>query len=68
MKPDIGEMAVADMRERPDHPVKEGLGADEAVIGQQVGAIGKMLSGAEADLEMERAIIAAWMAGGAKTQ
>ena len=51
-------MPVADMAERADHAVEERLGADEAVIGQQIGAIGEMLAGAEADLEMERAVVA----------
>ena len=55
---DIGEMPVADMAERADHAVEERLGADEAVIGQQIGAVGEMLAGAEADLEMKRAVVA----------
>ena len=55
---DIGEMPVADMAERAGDAVEERLGADEAVIGQQVGAIGEMLAGAEADLEMERPVVA----------
>ena len=42
------------MGERADDAVEEGLAADEAVIGQQVGAVGEMLARAEADLEMER--------------
>jgi hypothetical protein len=40
--------------ERADDAVEERLGADEAVIGQEIGAIGEMLARAEADLEMER--------------
>ena len=55
---DVGEMLVADMAERRGDAVEEGLGADEAVIGQQIGAESEMLAGAEADLEMERAIVA----------
>ena len=58
MEPDIGEPPVADMLERSDDPVQERLGADEAVVGQQVGAIGEMLARAEADLEMQRARVA----------
>jgi hypothetical protein len=45
------------MAERLGNAVEEGLAADEAVIGQQVGAIGEMLAAAEADLQMERAIV-----------
>src|SRR3546814_12363572 len=45
------------MAERADDAVQERFAADEAVIGQQIGAIGEMFARAEADLEMERAII-----------
>lgn len=38
--------------------VDERFAADEAVIGQQIGAVGKMLARAEADLEMERPVVA----------
>ena len=38
--------------------VEERLAADEAMIGQQVGAIGEMLAAAEADLEVQRAVVA----------
>ena len=55
---DIGEMLVADMAERGRDAVEERLGADEAVVGQHVGAVGEMLARAEADLEMKRAILA----------
>ena len=37
--------------------VEERLAADEAMIGQQVGAIGQMLARAEADLEVQRAVV-----------
>ena len=57
-QPDIGEMLVADVAERGRDAVEERLGADEAVVGQHVGALGEMLAGAEADLEMERAVVA----------
>ena len=50
-------MLVADMAERRRDAVEERLGADEAVIGQQIGAEGEMLAGAEADLEMQRPVI-----------
>ena len=60
---DIGQPPVADMAERAGDAVEERLDADEAVIGQQIGAIGEMLAGAEADLEMERAIVAEQAAG-----
>ena len=51
-------MLVADMAERRGDAVEERLAADEAVVGQQVGAIGEMLARAEADLEMERPVVA----------
>ena len=57
-QPDIGEMLVADVAERGGDAVEERLGADEAVVGQHVGAVGEMLARAEADLEMQRAVIA----------
>ncbi len=64
MEADIAEAGVADVAERADDSVDEGLGADEAVIGEEIGAVGEMLAGAEADLEMERASStrAAWPA------
>ena len=49
-------MLVADVAERRGDAVEERFGADEAVIGQHVGAIGQMLAGAESDLEVERAL------------
>ena len=55
---DVAEMPVADMAERGGDPVEEGLGADEAVIGQHVGAIREMLARTEANLEMQRALVA----------
>ena len=54
----VGEMRVADMAERGRDAVEEGLAADEAVVGEKVGAIGEMLARAEADLEMQRAVVA----------
>ena len=51
-------MLVADVAERGGDAVEERLGADEAVVGQHVGAVGEMLARAEADLEMERAVLA----------
>jgi len=58
MQPDIGEALVGDMGQRLRHTVDEGLRTDKAVIGQQIGTIGEMLTPAEADLEMQRARIA----------
>ena len=55
---DIGEMLVADMGERGRDAVEERLGADEAMIGKHVGAVGEMLARAEADLEMQRPVVA----------
>ena len=57
-------MLVADMAERRRDAVEERLGADEAVVGQHVGAVGEMLARAEADLEMERAVVAEQARGG----
>src|SRR3546814_17944692 len=53
MKANIGEMLVADMAERPDDAVQERLAADEAMIREQIGAVGEMLAGTDADLEMQ---------------
>ena len=58
MDADIGEVLVADSSERGGDAVEERLAADEAVIGEKIGAVGEMLAGAEADFEMERAVVA----------
>ena len=55
---DIGEPLLLDLRQTLCHAVHIGLGPDQAVIGQHVGAIGEMFAAAEADLEMEGARIA----------
>jgi glutathione S-transferase len=49
---------VANMAERGRDPVEERLAADEAMVGQQVGAVGEMLARAEADLEVQRPVVA----------
>ena len=54
-QPDIGEPLFLDLREALRHAVHVRLGPDQAVIGQQVRAIGEMLAAAEADLEMQGA-------------
>ena len=54
----LREMLVADMAERGCDAVEERLGADEAVVGQHVGAVGEMLARAEANLEMQRTVVA----------
>ena len=64
MEADVGEVLVADMAERGGDAVEERLAADEAVVGQQVGAVGEMLAAAEADLEMQRAVVAEQALGG----
>ena len=51
-------MLVADMAERGGDAVQEGFAADEPMIGEHVGAIGEMLARAEADLEMQRPVLA----------
>jgi len=61
---DVAQMLVADVAERGGDSVEERLGADETVVGKHVGAIGEMLAGAEADLEMERPVVAEQRAGG----
>ena len=58
MDPDIGEVPVADVAERGGDAVDERLAADEAMVGKQVRARGEMLARAEADLEVERALVA----------
>ena len=55
---DVGEVLVADVAERGRDAVDERLGADEAVVGKQVGAGGEMLARAEADLEVQGAVVA----------
>src|SRR3546814_1574688 len=64
VEPDIAQRLVADMAERGDDAVQEGFAADEAMVGQQVGAIGEMLPAAEADLEMQGAVVAEQAGGG----
>jgi hypothetical protein len=51
---DVGEALIAHMAERADDAVEERLAADEAVVRQEIGAVGEMLPRTEADLEMER--------------
>ncbi|BAV66211.1 Fic family protein [Sphingobium cloacae] len=58
METDIRQTLVAYMAEGADDSVQERLAPDEAVIRQHVGAIRHMLSRAEADFEVERAIMA----------
>jgi hypothetical protein len=48
-------VVAADVHQRLRDAVDERLAADEAVIGQHVGARGEMLAAAEADLEVQRA-------------
>ena len=50
-------MPVADVAERGRDAVEERLGADESVVGEHVRAVGEMLARAEADLQMERAVV-----------
>jgi hypothetical protein len=52
------------MAEGADDTVQERLGADEAVVGEQVSAIGEMLARSEADLEMQRPVVAEQELGG----
>ncbi len=47
-------MVARQMNQRLRDAVDEGLGPDEAMVGQHVGAGGHMLAAAEADLEMQR--------------
>lgn len=57
VQPDIAEMPVANMRQRRCHAVDKGFATDEPMIGEQVGAIGKMLARSESDLEVQRALL-----------
>ena len=52
------------MRQGHGDSVEEGLGADEAVVGEHVGAVGEMLAGAEPDLDMKRAVFSEQARGG----
>src|SRR5439155_24749911 len=51
-------MPVPDMRERGGDAVQERLGANEAVIGEHVGALGEVLARAEANLEVQWTVVA----------
>src|SRR6476661_2599474 len=57
-QPDISEMLVANVTECSRDSVEERLGTDEAVVGQHVGAVGKMLARTKPNLEMEGAVLA----------
>src|SRR4051794_40667034 len=57
-------MLVANVPKSRRDPIEKGLGANEAVVGQHIGAIGEMLAGAKADLEMKWAVIAEQPLGG----
>jgi hypothetical protein len=62
---DAGLRRVAmHMDQRLRDAVEERLAADEAMIGQHVGALRHMLAAAEADLEMQRARLAEQALGG----
>ena len=52
------------MDQRLGDAVDERLAADEAVVGQHVGARGEVLAAAEADLEMQRAVVPEQALGG----
>ena len=59
MVTDIGErqapaMVARHMHQRLRDAVEERLGADEAMVGQHVGAPRHMLAATETDLEMQR--------------
>ena len=64
MDADIAKALIADVAERGDDAVQEGLAADEAMVGKKIGAIGEMFAAAEADFEMERAVVAEKAGGG----
>src|SRR3546814_19290548 len=57
-------MIAGDMDERLCDAVDEGFGADEAMVGQHVGARRPMLAAAEADFEMQRAVVTAQLLAG----
>ena len=63
-QPDVAQMLVADMAERGGDAVEKRLGADEAVVGQHVGAVREMLARSEPDFEMQRPILAEQLHGG----
>ena len=50
---DVAQLLLTDVRERRGDSVEERLGADEAVVGKHVGAVGEMLARTKADLEVE---------------
>src|SRR5437868_9712648 len=51
-------MLVADVPERSGDSVQERLGTNEAVVGKHVGPGREMLARAEADLEVQRPVVA----------
>ena len=58
MQPDIGQTAVAQMRQRADHAVQERLAPDEPGIRRRACLPRQMLARAEPDLELERPVVA----------
>ena len=54
----MGNRLFVQVRQGGGHTVQIGLGPDQAVVGQQVGAIEQMLARAHADLQVERAVLA----------
>ena len=58
MNAHIVELLVADVEQRANHAVDEGLAADEAMVWAQPGLKRQMLTRAKTDFEFERTVIA----------
>ena len=56
-QPDIGKLGLIDLRKGGRDTVQIRLGPDKAVIGQQVGTVGKVFTPAEPYFEMQGAIL-----------
>ena len=57
-------MPFADVRKRGGDTVEKRLGADQSVVGRQIGAVGEVLARSEADFQVQRPVVAKQAAGG----
>lgn len=57
MDTNIGEPLFVHMRERLRYAIEEWLSTDQPMIGEQISAVGQMLSTTKANFEVQRAIL-----------
>ena len=57
MQANVGKVAIVGMGQSASDSVQVRLGPDEAMVGQEIGTVGEMLSAAEADLQMQWPVI-----------